>query len=218
MDDFLPVAGEECSAGDLRSAAKVWLAVVEFNELLHTPVGDTSITARAQMGAACQAKGVAWVVALRAHSGNSVAFNYMHLSAAHLGELIVRHGMLERGDDEILERDNRTAKRVKSNLLFWGGTSNPERRTEVRAEFKEVQDAGGEVVDFEQLESQRRRTCGQGEQFARLMLGRKVLLVKRLQRRPTESAVKADLVKYTKEQTQSARLDVRKHLSALEAA
>eukprot|EP00965_Chrysotila_dentata_P166435 5494920-Pleurochrysis_carterae.AAC.1 len=77
--------------------------------LLHTPVG-----------AAALAKGIAWAAAMRAHSGNSVSFNYMHLSAAHLQELIVCHGMLERVEDEILERDKRTAKRIKRDLLFWG--------------------------------------------------------------------------------------------------
>eukprot|EP00965_Chrysotila_dentata_P252339 6210629-Pleurochrysis_carterae.AAC.1 len=50
----------------------------------------------------------------------------MHLSFAHLTELITTHGMLSRHDDKVLERKNRTAKRIKSNLLFWGGSSKPD--------------------------------------------------------------------------------------------
>eukprot|EP00965_Chrysotila_dentata_P130764 4323486-Pleurochrysis_carterae.AAC.1 len=154
---------------------------------------------------------------MRAHSDNSVAFNYMHLSAAHLEELIIRHGLLERSDDEILERDNRTAKRIKSDLLFWGGSSDPDKQIEVRSEFREVLDSEGRVVEYELVESERRRTAGQGEQFARLMLGRKLLLAKRLKNRPAESAVKAELVKFKKEKTASVRVIVREHLSALQA-
>eukprot|EP00965_Chrysotila_dentata_P093228 3079674-Pleurochrysis_carterae.AAC.1 len=88
VDDFLPLASAECSASDLKSAAKVWLAVIELNEILHTPFDDASRARRVEVGAASQAKGMAWVLAMRAHSGISVAFNYMHLSSAHLGELI----------------------------------------------------------------------------------------------------------------------------------
>mmetsp|Transcript_53378 Transcript_53378/g.116381 ORF Transcript_53378/g.116381 Transcript_53378/m.116381 type:complete len:81 (+) Transcript_53378:638-880(+) len=79
------------------------------------------------MGARCQAKGRAWASAMRAHSGESVDFNYMHMSAAHFEELIVRHGMLERSDNEILERNNCTAKRIKQTSSSGAGVAIPTR-------------------------------------------------------------------------------------------
>eukprot|EP00965_Chrysotila_dentata_P157178 5192845-Pleurochrysis_carterae.AAC.1 len=80
---------------------------------------------------------------MRAHCGNSVSCNYMHLSAAHLEELIIKHGMLERSDDEILERDNRTAERIKHNPLFFAGSSDPSSSTVMRVQFKPERDAEG---------------------------------------------------------------------------
>eukprot|EP00965_Chrysotila_dentata_P166911 5511347-Pleurochrysis_carterae.AAC.1 len=146
-----------------------------------------------------------------------VTFNYMHLSAAHLEELIIQHGLLERSDHEMLKRDNRTAKRIKSDLLLWGGSSDPDKQIEVQSEFREVLDFEGRVVEYALVESERRRTAGQGKQFARLMLGRKLLPAERLKNRPAESAVKAELVKLKKEKTAFARVIMREHLSALQA-
>eukprot|EP00965_Chrysotila_dentata_P221890 6192652-Pleurochrysis_carterae.AAC.2 len=112
---------------------------------------------------------------------------------AHLEELIVRHGMLERVDDEILERDKRTAKRIKADLLYWGGSSDPQKSTVKYVAFKEVTerekgegegeagvDEAEEGTHLQLVESERRRNKGQGEQFARLMWGHKALLAERL--------------------------------------
>eukprot|EP00965_Chrysotila_dentata_P216502 6189419-Pleurochrysis_carterae.AAC.2 len=161
-EDYLPHSGAELNAGDLQSAARVWLAVIELNEVLHTPFDDTSRSRRIEVGAECQAKGLAWVLAMRAHSGSSVSSNYMHLSSV-LSELILHHGMLERSDDEILERDNRTAKRIKAGLLYWGGSSDPKQQKIVCQQFKEVKDDQGQVLRLELSKSERKRTAGQGE-------------------------------------------------------
>eukprot|EP00965_Chrysotila_dentata_P215616 6188877-Pleurochrysis_carterae.AAC.2 len=115
-EEFIPYVGAECKAEDLKSASKAsptfrrHLALVASSDRRRVP-----------------SKGRAWASAMRAHSGESMAFTYTHMSAAHLKELIVRHGMLERSEDEILERDNRTAKRKTHDLLYWGGSSNPRR-------------------------------------------------------------------------------------------
>eukprot|EP00965_Chrysotila_dentata_P072456 2393731-Pleurochrysis_carterae.AAC.1 len=109
----------------------------------------------------------------------------MHLSsAAHLEELIIKHGMLERSDDEILGRDNRTAKRIKHDPLFFAGSSDPSSSTVMRVQFKPERDAEGRVVEdsFVVEESSRKRLAGQGVQIARLMLGRKLLMAERTQR------------------------------------
>eukprot|EP00965_Chrysotila_dentata_P043333 1440235-Pleurochrysis_carterae.AAC.1 len=68
------------------------------------------------------------------------------------------------------------------------------------------------------VESERQRNAGQGEQFARLMLGRKLLLAERLKLRPAESATKAELAKHKREKTEIARDDVKEHLSVMHAA
>eukprot|EP00965_Chrysotila_dentata_P005205 170712-Pleurochrysis_carterae.AAC.1 len=80
--------------------------------------------------------------ALRA--GNTAASNYMHLSFAHLRELTIRHGMFSRVDDEILERDNRTTGRIRQNLLFWGGSSDPACAEQVRHVMRPVLDDDGQ--------------------------------------------------------------------------
>eukprot|EP00965_Chrysotila_dentata_P096805 3199320-Pleurochrysis_carterae.AAC.1 len=104
----------------------------------------------------------------------------MHLSFAHLGELIARHGMLSRADDEVLERDNRTAKRIKGNMLYFGGSSDPDKAVLERSEFREWLDADGQPTgETYEVVTQRARNSGQAEQFAHLMLGRKALLGER---------------------------------------
>eukprot|EP00965_Chrysotila_dentata_P255056 6212086-Pleurochrysis_carterae.AAC.4 len=65
----------------------------------------------------------------------------MHLCAAHSEELIVRHGMLEASDDKILERDNRTAKRIKYDLVVFKRNSSPSRSAVGRVKFKPEKDA-----------------------------------------------------------------------------
>eukprot|EP00965_Chrysotila_dentata_P005742 189383-Pleurochrysis_carterae.AAC.1 len=90
---------------------------------------------------------------------------------------------MERSDDEILERGNRTAKRIKHDLLFFGGSSDPTKSKVTRVAFKPDRDAEGKRVEESYVaeESTRKRVPGQGEQFARLMPGRKALLAERKQ-------------------------------------
>eukprot|EP00965_Chrysotila_dentata_P224784 6194388-Pleurochrysis_carterae.AAC.1 len=125
--------------------------------------------------------------------------------------------MLERNGVEILERDNRTAKRIKGDLIYFGGSSNPERSTITPSEFRELTDSEGRRTgELELIEaSERRRNCGQGAQLARLMLGRKLLLTERQQLRPDASSSHLQLVSYQKEQKSTARDDVREHLNVL---
>eukprot|EP00965_Chrysotila_dentata_P198910 6179085-Pleurochrysis_carterae.AAC.1 len=138
----------------------------------------------------------------------------MHLSAAHLEELIVRQGMLERSDDKILERDSRTAKRIKSDLIFFGGSGNPSKSAVGRVEFKPEKDAeGNETGILEEVESIRKRVAGQGEQFARLMLGRKALLAQRKKRLSKSSTLQ--LAQYKHEVKKEERGVVRDHLNEL---
>eukprot|EP00965_Chrysotila_dentata_P042214 1400305-Pleurochrysis_carterae.AAC.1 len=159
-----------------------------MNEELHTPFDDSNRSNRIEAGAKAQKAGRAWVTAIRAHAGDSVTHNYMHLSFAHLAELIARHGMLSRCDDVVLERDNRTAKRIKGGMLFWGGSSDPDKSTVERSEFREWVDANGEGTgETYEVVSERQRNAGQADQFGRLMVGRKTLLSERKAKRKPAS-------------------------------
>eukprot|EP00965_Chrysotila_dentata_P120808 3995768-Pleurochrysis_carterae.AAC.1 len=60
--------------------------------------------------------------------------------------------MLERSDDEILERDNRTAKRIKSDLILFGRSSDPSKSAVGRVKFKPEKDAEGDATGiFEEV-------------------------------------------------------------------
>eukprot|EP00965_Chrysotila_dentata_P003142 102686-Pleurochrysis_carterae.AAC.1 len=53
-------------------------------------------------------------------------------------------GMLSRVDDEILERDNRTTGRIRQNMLFWSGSSDPVQAAQTRHVMRPVLDAEGQ--------------------------------------------------------------------------
>eukprot|EP00965_Chrysotila_dentata_P185865 6136185-Pleurochrysis_carterae.AAC.2 len=69
-----------------------------------------------------QELGVAWASAVRADSGDSVGHYYMHLCLAHLAESIERHGFLQHGNDEVLEKGNRDVKHFR-DMSFKEGNS-----------------------------------------------------------------------------------------------
>ena len=82
----------------------------------------------------------------------------------------------------MLERDNRTAKRIKRNMLFWGGSDDPNQASFARTDFKEWLDASGAGTGVPyQVDTHtcRKRPHGQSFQFARLMLARKLALAER---------------------------------------
>eukprot|EP00965_Chrysotila_dentata_P163843 5408949-Pleurochrysis_carterae.AAC.1 len=68
-----------------------------------------------------------------------------------------------------------------------------------------MKDENGEVQELEMREIECKRNVGQGEQFARLMLGRKLLLAERLKASPTDSTTKRELAKLKQEQKHEAR-------------
>eukprot|EP00965_Chrysotila_dentata_P160307 5293340-Pleurochrysis_carterae.AAC.1 len=158
---------------------------------------------RHRMGALNEEKGKAWALAVRNHTGvhtvalactyprragNTVASNYMHMSFAHLKELTLRHGMFSRVDDEILERDNRTTGRIRQNMLFWGGSSDPAQAAQTRHVMRPILDAEGQQTgEFSEVAVVRKRNPGQSEQFARLLLGRKLLRMARKQTQQSEA-------------------------------
>ena len=92
----------------------------------------------------------------------------------------VTAGQLGRSDDEVLERDNRTAKRIKCNMLFWGGSEDPNQASFARTDFREWLDASGKGTGVTyKIDTHRKRPHGQSFQFARLMLARKLALAGR---------------------------------------
>eukprot|EP00965_Chrysotila_dentata_P049490 1640551-Pleurochrysis_carterae.AAC.1 len=116
------------------------------------------------------------------------------MSFAHLKELTICHNLFSRVDDEILERDNRTTGRIRQNLLFLGGSSAPEHAHQMRHVMRPVLNADGqETGKFREVTVLRKRNPRQSEQFARLLLGRKLLRMQRKLSQQSEatSALKA---------------------------
>ena len=64
-------------------------------------------------------------MALRKHGNESCGHYYSHVSLAHLEELVVEHGHLQAGNDEVLEKGNRDMKRFR-DMTYWGGDSSKE--------------------------------------------------------------------------------------------
>eukprot|EP00965_Chrysotila_dentata_P253521 6211285-Pleurochrysis_carterae.AAC.2 len=121
-------------------------------------------------------------------AGNTVVSNYMHLPFAHHRELTIRHDMFSRVDDEILERDNRTTGRIRQNMLFWGESSDPSCAQVTKHVMRPVVDAhGDETSEYREVAVKATRNPGQSEQFARLMLGQKLLRMKRKQSMQSEA-------------------------------
>ena len=54
-----------------------------------------------------------------------VAIIIRHVAFAHLRELVVEHGHLQAGNDEVLEKGNRDMKRFR-DMTYWGGDSSKE--------------------------------------------------------------------------------------------
>eukprot|EP00965_Chrysotila_dentata_P066585 2205167-Pleurochrysis_carterae.AAC.1 len=154
------------------------------------------------IGAACQAKGLAWVQAMRAHSGNSVCFKYMHLSSALLAELILRHGMLERNDDEILERETTALPRSsRVGCSIGGGVAIQSRALCLDSSFASADATSAPP---------RRAICTSHTRP-------QVAPPERLKLRPHVSSTQAELVKLKKEQIEDAREAILQHLTVLHA-
>eukprot|EP00965_Chrysotila_dentata_P258927 6213395-Pleurochrysis_carterae.AAC.2 len=221
-DEYIPELGAFATSGGLASALRVWQTCVKLNEQLHFLYDDrSSLDERERIGSLNEKKGRAWALAVRNHTGNTVASNYMHMSFAHLKELTIRHGMFSRVDDEILERDNRTTGRICQNLLFWGGSSDPAGAAQTRHVMRPVLDAEGqETGEFREVAVVRKRNPGQSEQFARLLLGRMLLRSKRKLSSQSEatSALKALEAQVRAEARAAVKADIDDKLEASAAA
>ena len=109
--------------GNYNSALRTVQALLHvMNHLTADDWDDTDMAERKTNGAQAGKLGKKWAESLNAHSGNTSAFYYAHLAFAHLEELIIKHGRLAAGNDEILERTNCDAKEDKRHS-FYGGDS-----------------------------------------------------------------------------------------------
>eukprot|EP00965_Chrysotila_dentata_P126018 4164681-Pleurochrysis_carterae.AAC.5 len=67
-------------------------------------------------------------------------------------------------------------------MLFWGGSSDPSCAQVTKHVMRPVLDAhGDETGEYREVAVKAKRNPGQSEQFARLMLGRRLLRMKRKQ-------------------------------------
>ena len=121
-EETLPEAEANAVVGDYSTALKTVTALLEVHLELGAPWDDDCDATRKAKGAAAQDKGAVWAQALRAHSGDSVGHYYCHLAFAHFEELIVANGHCDHGNDEVLEKGNRTVKSYR-DMSFKGGSS-----------------------------------------------------------------------------------------------
>jgi hypothetical protein len=92
---------------------------------------------RAKAAAVC---GRAWATAIRTHSGDTVGHYYMHVAFAHLEELVLKHGPLQHGNDEVLEKGNHTMKKFR-DMSYRGGNSSADAAPIYQQRYRKVQEA-----------------------------------------------------------------------------
>ena len=145
-DEDAPVLGErmenEMVVGEVTGTYSSALRVVHclLKLMLHLTSDDwddTNMDERKVNAERAQMLGMAWAEALNNHSGNTSTFYYAHLAFAHLYELIITHGRLASGNDEILERTNCDAKEDKRHA-FMGGDSVARARDELNAAARKL--------------------------------------------------------------------------------
>ena len=120
VDDYVEPVDESSITGTRLSTLKTIQTLLELHHELHQPWEHTERAARGKKAAVY---GRAWANALRSHSNGQVGHYYSHVAFAHLEELIVEHGHLMQGNDEVLEKGNRDMKRFR-DMTYWGGDSS----------------------------------------------------------------------------------------------
>ena len=121
-DEYLEVVSDDI-LGTRETASACVLGLLTLILELNMPwVHGDSNTSK---GEAAALKGSVWAVALRKHGNESCGHYYSHVAFAHLKELIVEHGHLQSGNDEVLEKGNRDMKRFR-DMTYWGGDSSKE--------------------------------------------------------------------------------------------
>ena len=108
--------------GNRETALRAILTLLRMHLELATPWSDHSMVTRLKKAPIGQAKGSAWAMAIRAHSGGVVGHYYCHVAFAHTEEILVESGHMMAGNDEVLEKGNHTIKEYK-RMTFKGGTS-----------------------------------------------------------------------------------------------
>ena len=164
--------------GTRATAITCFLTLLHLQLELNTPWPDSERNARAETG---QKKGASWATALRAHSNNGVGHYYMHLSFAHLKELIKEHGHLQHGNDEVLEKGNRDMKRFR-DMTFWGGGSSKaaQARPVMQTRYRLVRDArDGEEAQYEPYTVSRNRQQASWVECMRMQVAADLLAVRR---------------------------------------
>ena len=109
---------------------------------LHQPWKDDGPSGpeRAKRATAAGVCGRAWATAVRSHSGDTVGHYYMHIAFAHAEELILEHGPLQHGNDEVLEKGNHTMKQFR-DMSYRGGSSEADAPPIIQRRYHKVREA-----------------------------------------------------------------------------
>ena len=126
--------------GDYATALEGVHTLLHLHLELHDPWEDT-LPERRKRGPAAAKVGRAWAVALRVHAGALVGHYYMHQAYAHLQETIEKHGPMQHGNDEVLERGNLTMKHFRG-LTYKGGSSTTDAPVVKQTRYRLVSETG----------------------------------------------------------------------------
>ena len=128
----LPALPPDVKVGNATSAAAVWLSFSKLQRELHSKWDDRSSIERDLHGTEAQRLGRAWVVLIRRHVNNSIFYYYLHLTFAHLRQLIIDNGHPLAGCDSILEKGNNDAKTLKRTIMPGGSDHEAKRQCVVK--------------------------------------------------------------------------------------
>ena len=139
-------------------------------------------------GSAAQKIGGEWVDTLRAHVNKRIFYYYLHLTKAHLKEIIIATGHPFNGDDSVNEKGNQLSKRQKTTI-FHGGSDAAGKRTQSYVRRRAIKGATDEetgeaaTIGYGERTYQRENSHGIAQQAMGLQLIRESIDAERLRRR-----------------------------------
>eukprot|EP00965_Chrysotila_dentata_P242910 6205123-Pleurochrysis_carterae.AAC.1 len=172
--EILPEMPANSVVGNYTTALKAVLALLELHMELGKKWDDDSAETRSQKATAASEKGRAWATAVRTHCGDSVGHYYMHVAFAHLDELLLRHGHLQHGNDEVFEKGNRDVKQFKA-MAYTGGSSAANKQKQVQKRRRKISGPDNSESEYEEFEVERDNNVGPIEYVAMLQAGKEIV-------------------------------------------
>eukprot|EP00965_Chrysotila_dentata_P116526 3851630-Pleurochrysis_carterae.AAC.1 len=175
--ETMPDLEVDIVVGNYSTALAAVTALLELHLELGAPWDNDSDETRRQKANSANEKGKAWAMAIRTHCGDSVGHYYMHVAFAHLKELLISHGHLQHGNDEVLEKGNRDVKRFRG-MVYMGGSSAKDHEKQILTRYRKVIAADGSE-HHEEYQVVRDNNIGPIEAVAKLQAAKELVEGKR---------------------------------------